>query len=1573
MDLTGINNHNEYYTNHYFSSIFEGNASDTISNWRIEAQGNEQIRTPWAKLKFISNIYAKGKDVISRTTSEVKKAEVVIDLANSFLEALSYEKSELLNVELNNAVSVPIYAEVKKNNGAPLLWILLSNSSDNDSDNLGEYCFDAKSVIDENLEYTHTDKKNEDLVSQIFFDTEEPPRWIILIGTNQICLLDRNKWSEKRFLEFDLDTIYQRKEDSTLQAMAVLLHKDSLCPDEGSPLLDEFNDESYRHAADVSKDLKYALRECIELLGNEVLYDMSHRLNRNFETDPVDAGELTIQCLRFMYRMLFLLFIEARPELGYAPIKNQTYFSGYSLESLRDIADSIREETSSVGDGYYLHETLSKLYDLIYEGYPNNDEELKRLQSDGTIHDVFVIEPLKAHIFDRAKTPMLRDSKIRNSIMLKIIDLMSLTRKGTRNTRRGRISYATLGINQLGAVYEALLSYRGFIAEETLFEVKREGDTFDELDVGYFVTESELNTYKEEERVRYGYGENEGKLRSYKKGTFIYRLAGREREKSASYYTPECLTKCLVKYALKELLKDKTADEILDLKVCEPAMGSAAFLNEAINQLSEAYIERKEKELGKNISYDKRWEEIQKVKMYIADNNVYGIDLNPTAVELAEVSLWLNTIYPGGYVPWFNTQLVNGNSLIGARKQCYNISKIKDGVVKADRWYNYAPDRVPIGEKRQPKTQIYHFLLGDPGMCDYNDKVIKELEKDNIQIIKNWRTKFCDTYSDENINTLLSLSSTIDKLFDQQVKLRKEVEEKTVDYLPIFDRDDNREISHTTIREKDEIFKKVYKSEHMENAGPYARLKFAMDYWCALWFWPIDKADMLPSRDEFLSELSFILDGGIYAVTKKGSGQLSLLSTGIQAMAEDMLRQFDTENGKVNLDELCEKLPRLQLVKEIADKNKFMHWELEFADIFAERGGFDLIVGNPPWLKLEWKEQDLLSDKNPLFAIRKLSASDTKDKRVDALKDIKTYTAYLDECSTILGTQMFLNAVQNYETLKGQQTNLFKCFLPQAWLFGNNDGISSFLHPDGVYDDPNASPLREVLYKKLKYHFHFINEQKLFEDVHHCTQFSLNVYSNTNKEIMFDSIANLFNPKTIDECYTQTGSTDLGIKDKNNNWNIKGDIERVIKINKQDLLIFAKLLSNSNNYKDAKLPAIQVKQLIKVLELFNQCETIGDSEDFYFSVMWDEANSQKDNTIKREVHIPSTLLETIYSGPHISVANPIFKASRKICNLNSDFDVLDLSSIGKDFIQRCNYNIATTIEKYTSKIYKINSSTLFTDNYRIAARKMLSITGERTLIPAIIPPHTAHINGIISYTSLDKRYIARLAGMSASIPFDFFIKMSGKSNMQEDLIGKLPLLDVPHIEAIAQRALMLNCLTKYYDKLWQDQYNEDFNKELWSKIDSRLDNNKFKNLTKEWKWETPLRTYYERRQALVEIDVLTSMALGMTFEQLKTIYQIQFPVLRMYEDDTWYDKKGRIVFTNNRGLTGVGLTRPEWETVKDYKDGQTVSQTIQDDTIPNGPVERTITYYAPFDKCNREEDYETAWAFFEEKYKEAEQ
>ena len=89
---------------------------------------------------------------------------------------------------------------------------------------------------------------------------------------------------------------------------------------------------------------------------------------------------------------------------------------------------------------------------------------------------------------------------------------------------------------------------------------------------------------------------------------------------------------------------------------------------------------------------------------------------------------------------------------------------------------------------------------------------------------------------------------------------------------------------------------------------------------------------MLPDRDTFLTEMSLILEGGVVSVTKQNNGQLSLFSTGIKKLAEDMLKQFDSV-GEVNLDALCEKIPRLKLVKEIASLNKFMHWELEFADI----------------------------------------------------------------------------------------------------------------------------------------------------------------------------------------------------------------------------------------------------------------------------------------------------------------------------------------------------------------------------------------------------------------------------------------------------------------------------------------------------------------------------------------------------------------------------------------------------------------------------------------------------------------
>ena len=116
---------------------------------------------------------------------------------------------------------------------------------------------------------------------------------------------------------------------------------------------------------------------------------------------------------------------------------------------------------------------------------------------------------------------------------------------------------------------------------------------------------------------------------------------------------------------------------------------------------------------------------------------------------------------------------------------------------------------------------------------------------------------------------------------------------------------------------------------------------------------------------------------------------------------------------------------------------------------------------------------------------------------------------------------------------------------------------------------------------------------------------------------------------------------------------------------------------------------------------------------------------------------------------------------------------------------------------------------------------------------------------------------------------------------------------------------------------------------------------------------------------MVEIDVITAMALGLSLEELILIYNVQFPVLQQNEDDTWYDTKGNIVFTCSKGL--VGVDRPVWETIRNLKAGETYEHTITKSELYQG---KKMIYEAPFDKCDRVKDYKVAWVWFEKVFKE---
>lgn len=1587
--LVGLDAVNGFYTPFFVQEILPNCIKDALSAWGDSVEVVRRLRA----------LRAEYTAILSNGAS-LDEPEMIADYLDTMLAALGYQVADNAQTirTANHDQTITLRLQCTQDNGDAIVQVLTCSDDDAETSIM-------ESVMDGG------ELTGEQCVRELLNDGEHASRWILLLGLHQAALVDRTKWADRQYLLLDFDEIHARNEVSLYKAIAVFLSLRDLLPQNGdSSVLDTFEEKANAQSVAVSNNLRYALRECVEMLGNEVIHDWT--VNKRRDVADMNADELTMQCLRYMYRLLFLLFIEAKPELGYAPMKSVSYRTAYSLESLRDLAEQMRGRMDELEDSTYVADTLRELVSNIYSGYPSRKQATESERIVGS-DEAFTLAPMKAHIFDPDRTGLIEGAQLRDSVMLQIIDNLSVTSTGSgKSQRRQRIAYSSLGISQMGAIYEGLLSYQGFIAAEKLYEVKRAKDKFDPLEVGYFVTAAQLDDYKESERVRYERGERKGELRTYEPGTFIYRMAGRQRETSASFYTPDSLAACLVKYALKTMEpRIHTAKDILKLRICEPAMGSATFLNETINQLANWYLRLREQELiaeqGSEaaISADDRQSELQKVKMFIADRNVYGIDLNPVAVELAEVSLWLNSICPDAFIPWFGDQLMCGNSLIGARRRLYRPASLTT-TTKGMAWYDHEPERVELTASARLGKGVFHFLTGDPGMCDYTDKVIKSLEPEQVKKMKQWNKRFTAAYCDADIELMQQLSSVIDGLWRDVVKSRRELADISHDALHIYGWEDEepaedaqssgtRRGKKLTVSVKDAMLNQSYHSIGATNSAEYARLKLAMDYWCALWFWPIEDADKLPSREEYLQDMQMILNGRLFNPEEvlidpqwdvneqlaHESDDLTLFNAD-DANKEELLAEPHgyIRVNTVNLEQLCKTNPRLQVVRNVADRQHFFHWELEFADVFAD-GGFDFMVGNPPWVNVEWETAKVIADVDPQYAIHKMDAA-TMSKALSELfrssQTIKTH--FIDAYESYAGQLAFLNAIINYPLLQNQRTNLFRCFLPNAWDYAKrNNGVSAFIHPDEVYGDTNAGILREQMVRRLRYHFQFNNARKLFEGIDSKEIFSLNIYVNgSDNRIKFDSIWKLYLPKTIDECYADTAHTTVQpMKTEHGEWNVQGYYDRIVSIDDAVMRTYAALANmDAAEAPSAPLFNLYSVSLLHALECIEQCsQHLGDipSDEITYSSMWNETNGRKDGTIKDDVHFPQRDESIIYSSPFVGVGNPLLQSARRRYTGNSDYDLVDLTAIPADYELRVKYARACSDAEYAKRMPKMADGTPFDAVYRVVCRERSRIDNERVLQSAGVHPRVAWVHAVTGYGVHPRRYatLALMMGVQSSLPMDFLVRSIGKEHVNTSTLRLLPIPQGVLTLEVTCRGLLLNCLTSSYADLWQSCWDISYADLQWSKQDSRLPNATFSNLADTWTYGTPLRTEYSRRQALVELDVLVAMALGMTLDELVDIYRFTFPVLKSYEDDTWYDQTGRVVFSAKKAYNKISLTRDEFDKIRDEQNGFVKTITVSDDTLPEGPITREISFMAPYDRCDRVEDYRVAWAFFEKKYGEA--
>ena len=565
-------------------------------------------------------------------------------------------------------------------------------------------------------------------------------RWCLCVSGPAIRLFDADRAYARRYAEFDLQATVDN--DQTLALLWGLLRATAFQPAAGGAVLDRAVAFCEQHRADVRLSLRDGVHDALVQLVTAFRAATSRR-----HAD----GHVLDESLIVIHRVLFLLFAEAR---GLVPSWHPVYRDGYTIEALRR---QLRDPATPGG----LWEAL---------------QAISRLAQRGCRAGTLRVPPFNGRLFSPANAPLADSTPLDDRVVSRALGALT-TRKGPRGPEP--ISYADLGVEQLGAVYEHLLDYDlagGTAAPAALVATGR-------------------------------------------------------RKATGSFYTPRSLTEFLVRRTLAPIVHDAASERILALRVLDPAMGSGAFLVAACRYLATAYEQALVRE-GVLAAADVVEDDRARFRRAIAQKCLFGVDLNPMAVQLGRLSLWLATLAADKPLSFLDHHLRSGDSLVGASM---------DDIVR---------HRAP-GLARRPERNLPLFPL---------DELQASLER--------------------AVGSRHSIVNTPDDTIEQ-------------------------------VREKERVLTALNRT-----GGPLDRWKSAADVWCAAWF----------------------LERGQPAGRPMFEALLDRLMRGTSSLPDHTADAF------------------LARARAIAAERRFFHWSFEFPEVFYDLagaarpgGGFDVILGNPPW------------------------------------------------------------------------------------------------------------------------------------------------------------------------------------------------------------------------------------------------------------------------------------------------------------------------------------------------------------------------------------------------------------------------------------------------------------------------------------------------------------------------------------------------------------------------------------------------------------------------------------------------